>query len=381
MEFGWSADQDRLREATLAFASQQLNDDLVRRDREATFSRVGWDRCAKFGIHGLPIPKEFGGQGRDLVTTVLVLEALGRGCRDNGLLFSINAHLWATALPILKFGSTDQQTEYLPGLCAGTAIGAHAVTEAGSGSDALAVEALAEKSGGGYSLSGVKRYITNAPIADVFIVLANVRSDSGSLLPSAFIVPRALEGVAVSEAVDKLGLRTAAMGEVTFAECRLSSSALLGEEGSGTTVFQTTIEWERAFILATALGSLDRQIDDAVAFARTHVRFGSPIGDKQAVSHRIADMRVRLESARLLLYNVAWLKDQGRRTPLESAIAKLFVSTALRDSSVAAFETRGAAAYMSGSPEERDVRDSLASGIYSGTSDVLRNVIARLMGL
>jgi alkylation response protein AidB-like acyl-CoA dehydrogenase len=171
------------------------------------------------------------------------------------------------------------------------------------------------------------------------------------------------------------------MGEVFLDDCRVPASALLGPPGSGMTVFSTTIEWERSFIFATALGTMQRQLEESVTHARTHTRFGQPIGKNQAVAFRIADMRVRLDAARLLLYQAAWLKDQGRRITLESAVVKLFVSEALVASSLAAFDTQGAAAYMSGAPEERDLRDALASRIHSGTSDIQRVIIASMLGL
>lgn len=379
MDFGWSEDQQLLGQSAVEFSRRELNTDLLELDQASQFPHKAWIRCAEFGVQGMPIPEQFGGQGADLVTTALVLESLGYGCEDNGLLFSINAHLWSCAVPIWKFGDDRQRGRYLPSLCDGSLIGVQAVTEAGSGSDAFAVSTMAVPDGDHYVLNGSKIFITNAPIAGVLVVLARTGSNIGELC--AFIVEADTPGLIVSKPFDKLGLHTSPMGEVTFSDCRVPASALLGGPGAGMTVFNTTIEWERSFILASALGTMRRQVDEAVRHASTHQRFGKPIGKNQSVANRIVDMRVRLDAGRFLLYHLAWLKDQGKRTGLESAIVKLFLSDAFVESSTAAFETFGALAYMTGTAQERDLRDSLASRIYSGTSDIQRMIVARMLGL
>jgi alkylation response protein AidB-like acyl-CoA dehydrogenase len=380
VDFDWSEEQVLLAESAAEFARKELND-----GRRRAFPRQAWRRCAEFGVQGLPIPAAFGGQGADAVTTALVLESLGYGCRDNGLLFSLNAHLWSCALPIWKFGRDAQRHRYLPGLCDGSLIGVQAVTETGSGSDALAVSTTARRDGDHYVLNGTKTFITNASVADVLIVLARDEADAkgaGGLADlCAFIVERDTDGLWAGAPFDKLGLHASPLGEITFTECRVPAEARLGGPGAGMAVFTTTIEWERSFILATALGTMRRQLEETVEYAAGHRRFGRPIGKQQAVAHRIADMKVRLEAGRLLLYRLAWLKDQGRRTTLESSITKLYLSEAFVASSLAAFETYGASGYLAGTAPEENLRDSLASRIYSGTSDIQRSVIAGLLGL
>lgn len=381
MEFGWTDEQRRLGQAAAEFARKELNTDLLELDQLARFPHQAWLRCAEFGVQGLPIPEAFGGQGADLVTTALILESLGYGCQDNGLLFAINAHLWSCTMPIWKFGDDIQRHHYLPALCDGTMIGVQAVTEAGSGSDAFAVSTRAEPDGDQYVLNGAKIFITNAPVSDVLIVLARAGNGGDASELCAFIVERDTPGLIISQPFDKLGLRTSPLGEVTFADCRVPASRLLGGPGAGMTVFSTTLDWERSFILASALGTMRRQLEESVGYASTHRRFGLPIGKNQSVANRIVDMRVRLDAARLLMYQLAWLKDQGRRTTLESAILKLFLSEAFVESSLAAFETFGAQAYITGQAQERNLRDCLASRIYSGTSDIQRVIISRLIGL
>lgn len=379
MDFALTAEQEQMRKEAGRFAQTQLNSSSPGTNQ--AFSRDLWRRCAEFGVQGMPFPSEYGGQGADLLTTVLTLEELGYGCQDNGLLFSLGAHMWSCALPVWRFGDARQKDRYLPSLCDGSAIGVQAVTEVRSGSDALAVGTTARLCGDGYVLDGVKTFITNAPVADVFVVLAQAGDigDVGGLC--AFIVERDLPGVSVGEPFEKLGLSSSPMGEVVLDGCRVPADAMLGGQGAGMAVFNTTIDWERSFILATALGTMRRQLEDSVTHARVHQRFGEPIGRNQSVSSRIVDMRVRLEASQMLLYRLAWLKDQGKRTSMESSIVKLFLSEALVESSMAAFTTHGAYAYMSGTSQERDVRDALASRIYSGTSDLQRVIIARMLGL
>jgi alkylation response protein AidB-like acyl-CoA dehydrogenase len=381
LEFGWSAEQARLGRETIDFARKQLNSEPAEPGGAVPFARESWHRCAQFGIQGLPIPECHGGQGADLVTTALVFESLGYGCSDTGLIFSINAQLWGCTVPIWKFGTTAQQSRYLPSLCNGSLIGALAVTEAESGSDVFAVTTTATSESDHYVISGSKIFVTNAPIADVIVVLARHREEPGVGGLCAFIVDRDTPRVFISEPYPKLGLHSSPMGQVTLDKCRVPASALLGGYGGGMTVFNTTIEWERSFILASVLGSMRRQLEGAIAHARSHRRFGQPIGKNQAVANRIIDMRARLDMARLLLYQLAWLKDQGKRSTIESAIAKLVISESFVQSSDAAFQTFGAQAYMAGSPAERDLRDALASRIHSGTSDIQRMLVARLLGL
>lgn len=381
MEFGWTNEQRQIGLAAVEFARRELNTDLAAREHEARFPRKAWLRCAEFGVQGLPIPVELGGQGADLVTTAHVLESLGYGCADNGLLFALNAHMWSCAVPIWKFGDDTQRRRYLPSLCDGSMIGANVVTEAGSGSDVYAVSTSAVPDGDQYVLNGTKIFITNASVADVGLVLARDASEGSVAGLCMFIVELDRSGITVSQPFDKLGLRTSPLCEVTFTDCRVPASSLVGGPGAGMAVFNAGMEWERSFILASALGTMRRQLEESVRHAGDHSRFGQPIGKNQSVANRIVDMRVRLDAARLLMYQVAWLKDQGKHATLESAIVKLFLSEAFVESSADAFQTFGAQAYIAGTAQERDFRDSLASRIYSGTSDIQRVIISRLLGL
>jgi len=205
MDFSLSAEQRELKEAAAAFASAKLNQDLAEREEAGEFPLAAWGACAEFGIQGLPVPAELGGGGADILTTVLVMEALGYGCRDNGLIFSLNAQLWSLELPLVRFGTPAQQRAYLPGLISGDLIGVHAMTEPESGSDAFSMRTRAERRGGDYVLTGTKLYITNAPVADVVLVFAAHPGRPKMAGVSAFLVEKGTPGFTVTRALGKMG--------------------------------------------------------------------------------------------------------------------------------------------------------------------------------
>ena len=377
----WTPEQQELRREILRFATSELNDDVIERDAACSFSWDGWKKCAELGIQGLPVPDRYGGSGADPPTIVAALEALGEGCRDNGLLFSLNAHMWSCEIPVAKFGTEAQQARYLPGLADGSLIGVQAMTEPGSGSDAFSMRTRADPRGGSWIINGSKTFITNAPIADLFVVFASTDPSRGFASTSAFLVERSATGLTVGEPFHKMGLRTSPMSEVVFDECVVPEESLLGSRGAGMAVFNTSMDWERSFILATAVGTMQRQLEACTAYARERRQFGEPIGKFQAVSHRIVDMRLRLETARLLLYQQAARKAEASSSNLDAALVKLHLSECFVQSSTDALHVHGAFGYMTESQIERDLRDALAARIYSGTSDIQRNIVAAYMGM
>ena len=381
MDFSLSAEQEELKEAAVAFARRELDQGLAEREEAGAFSPEAWRACAKFGIQGLPVPAELGGQGADILTTVLVMEALGYGCHDNGLIFSLNAQMWSLELPLVKFGSPAQQQAYLPGLISGDLIGVHAMTEPDSGSDAYAMRTRFERRGDGYVLNGTKLYITNAPVSDVVLVFAVDPGKPKLAAISAFLVEKGTPGFSVTRGLDKMGLRTSPMGEVVLDDCYVPASNRVGREGAGMAIFNSAMTWERSCILASALGVMQRQMEACTAYARERKQFGQAIGKFQAVAGKIADMYLRLEAARLLVYQAAWLGQQGKPALAEAAAAKLFTSEAWVATSLDAIQVHGAYGYMKESGIERDLRDAVASTIYSGTSEIQRVILARMLGL
>jgi hypothetical protein len=381
VDFGWTEEQQRFRDEVVRFAQAELNDDLLARDDDGAFSREAWKKCAAFGIQGLPVAPEYGGSGADPLTIILALEALGYGCRDNGLIFSLNAQMWSCEIPLSKFGSDDQRKRYLPGLTDGSVVGVQAMTEPGAGSDAFGLTSRAERRGESYVLNGTKTFITNAPIADVFVVFASTDPSAGFAGVSAFVVDRETAGLSLGRPLRKMGLRTSPMSEVFLSDCEVPGESLLGAEGAGMAIFNSSMEWERGYILAAAVGSMQRLLEQSVGYAKERKQFGKPIGKFQAVAHRIADMKLRLETARLLLYRLGWLMKEGKSTPLESALVKLHVSECFLASSLDALQTHGGYGYMTEYEVEREVRDAIGGRIYSGTSDIQRNIIAGYLGL
>jgi alkylation response protein AidB-like acyl-CoA dehydrogenase len=381
IDFAPTQEQASLREEIVAFAQGALREDVVRLDSEASFPREAWQRCAEFGIQGMPVPVEYGGLGLDAITIMLALEALGYGCNDNGLIFSLNAQMWACEVPIAKFGSEEQKRRYLPGLSEGTLIGAHAMSEPGSGSDAFALTTTATEQGDGYVLNGSKTFVTNAPVADVFVVFATTDRSRGFAGLCAFLVDRDTPGLSLGAPLHKMGLRTSPISEVFLDDCHLAADRMLGKRGAGMALFNHSMEWERGCILACTVGSMQRQLERSVAYARERKQFGKPIAKFQAVSHRIVDMKVRLEAARALLYRLGWLMDQGRSSPMDSALTKLFLSESFVQSSTDALEIHGGYGYMTEYELERELRDAIGAQIYSGTSDLQRNTIARSLRL
>lgn len=359
---------------------RDLGADLPARERTGTLQPGDWQRCADAGVLGLPVPRAYGGLGLNPLTCALALEGLGEGCRDNGLMIALGAHIWAAEIPLLLFGSEEQKNRYLPGLCDGRLIGAHAITEAGSGSDALSLTATARRDGDHYVLDGAKRFVTNAPLADVFLVYATVNPALGFTGVTAFLVERGHAGLTVETRYEKAGLRTAPWGEITLSGCRVPLSARLGAEKQGSRILAATMAWERSLILAPLLGAMGRQIDDCVQYARTREQFGRNIGKFQSVSHRIVEMRIRLDEARLLTHRAAWDLERDVASHYAEA-AQLRTSESAVETFLDALQVYGGLGYTTDTDVERNLRDALGTRISSGTSDMQRLVIAEKLGL
>jgi alkylation response protein AidB-like acyl-CoA dehydrogenase len=382
VDFALDPEQLALRETIVRFAQAELNAEARERDRDQTFPRALWKRCGEMGLTGLAIPEEHGGAGLSSLSTALALEAFGYGCRDGGLVFAVAAHLLAGAVPVWRHGTAEQKSRYLRGLATGELIAANAATEPGSGSDAFAMSTTAEAVDGGYRLRGTKTLCSNAPVADLLIVYAVTdRSPPVWTGISAFLVDGNAPGMSKSKAIESMGLRTCAMGEIALDDVFVTTDAVLGGIGGGATVFNHTMEWERALLAACHVGTMERLLEKAVAYARVRKVQGQPIGKLQAVSHRIADMKARLEAARLLAYRAAWRVGQGGGAGADAPLTKLFVSEVLLTTALDALRTLGGYGFLTEYEVERAVRDAVGSTLYSGTSDVQRNLVARWLGL
>ena len=255
------------------------------------------------------------------------------------------------------------------------------MTEPGSGSDAFALATTATRDGDGYVLRGSKTFVTNAPDADLLLVFATTDRARPLAGVCAFLVERETPGLAVGRPLRKMGLETSPIAEVFLEGCRVPASAMLGVPGAGVALFTAAMERERGFILASAVGTMERDLERCVAYARERRQFGRPIGAFQAVSHRVVDMRLRLETARLLVRQLAWRVDRGLPVALESALVKLHLSESFLQSSLDAVQVHGGYGYVAEYEVERHLRDAVAGRLYSGTSEVQRNLVAHLLGL
>ncbi len=379
MDFSFSEEQQQLRQGAQKFGAS-LNEGLAQRYTDAEFSRDLWDRCGQFGLQGMVVPAAYGGGEHDPLDMVAILEGLGLGCRDNGLIFSIGAHLWACEIPLQLFGTEEQKQKHLTRLCSGEAIGANAMTEPDSGSDAYSLRSTAVEDGDHYVLNGTKTFVTNAPVADLFITYART-GGSGFAGITGFVVERDTPGLFVGPKFDKMGLRTSLMSEVAFEDCRVPGDAVIGRVGSGSFVFNHSMEWERLMIMASALGSMEHWLDRCTTYVKERKVGDTPISKHQAVAHRLVDMELHLEAARAALYRAAWIKGEKGAAMRESAMAKVTASEAYVSNCRAALQLHGAYGYMAEYELERELRDATASTLYSGTSEVQRNIIAALKGL
>jgi L-prolyl-PCP dehydrogenase len=382
MDFSLSEEQKILRVNIVRFAREVLNPGATERDRDQTFSPELWKKCAEIGIQGLPVPEEYGGSGFDPLSCAMALESLGYGCKDGGLVFSLCAHLLSCVVPLWKHGSERQKQRYLPGLCDGTLIGVHAMTEPDSGSDAFALRTRAEADGQGFHITGTKTFISNGPIADVVIVFAVTDPQKGYHGGiTAFLVERGAKGFSAGAKFEKMGLRSSPIGELVFDGVHVPNEAVLGGVGAGSAIFTASMDWERICLFASHVGAMERLLETSVAYARTRSQFGQSIGKFQAVSHRLADLKVQLEAARLLIYRAAWRLEHARNASLDASVAKLFASESLVEAALSAVQVHGGYGFMTEYEVERALRDAVSSTLYSGTSEMQRNIIARWLGL
>jgi alkylation response protein AidB-like acyl-CoA dehydrogenase len=362
-----------------AWASEHLGRrDLVAADAASEFARDEWRRCGERGVFRLLVPEEHGGSGADLATVLLTLEGLGHGCADNGLTFAIASQLLSTQVALTRFASAEQRDRWLPGLLDGTALAALAMTEPESGSDAFAMAARAvELPDGSYRLTGHKSYITFGPVCDLAIVFASTRPEAGSWGVSAFLVDTALPGVHRTDVREKMGMRTTPFGDLVLDDVVVPADALLGRPGAGSRIFAAILDIERSYVFAPQVGAMQRQVEQAVAFARSRHQGGGPIGRYQAVSHRIVAMKERHERARLFLYRAAIAEVTGR----DVTMAKIVACDTGIESALDMATIHGARGYVTEFEVERGFRDAVGGLAYSGSTDVLRNVVARLLGI
>jgi L-prolyl-PCP dehydrogenase len=379
MDFSWTNLQDELYDNILKFAKEMHH--RSQKERNFSFDSEKWRLCGEQGLMGICAPERYGGLGFDALTTARIIEAFGRGCEDRGLVFSAAAHLFACVMPIVEYGAEELKEKILPRLCSGEWIGANAITESGAGSDVFALKTRAVRDGDEYILTGTKEYVTNGPVADVIIVYATVNPAFGFLGVTPFLVEKNTPGLSVGKPYGKMGLTSSQNSSIYLENCRIPASQRLGAEGQGGQVFKCSMQWERACLFALYVGMMEQQLEKCLAYARERRQFGKPISKNQAISHRIADMKLRLEGARLLLYRACWLFDQGKNSTLDISLAKVAVSEAAIQSGLDAIQIHGGIGYVTEAGVEGALRDAIPGTIFSGTSEIQRDLIVKELGI
>lgn len=381
MDFALSLEQEAFYKTVVDFAADVVAPEAGQRDREGRFDRAVWDACGELGLCGLPISEAYGGSGADCVTTALALEALAYGGKDAGLGLSLGAHLVIGSKPIELHGTETQKAHYLPRLASGEWIGAFGITEPEAGSDTAALRATGRREGDDWVLNGTKTFITNGPVCDVFTVV--VRTDpeaSAGAGVTAFIVDADTPGLSVGGELDKMGNRSSPTSEMIMVDVRVPDSQRLGDEG--TALWQVAFEcfdWERTVMLGSAIGGMDRQLADCLIYAKQREAFGKPIAAYQAISHKLADMKIRLETARLALRYAAWLKDQDKPHMTEASLAKAHVAECAAASADDAIQLHGGWGYIKEFDVERAWRDAKLTALGGGTTEIQKLVIARTL--
>jgi alkylation response protein AidB-like acyl-CoA dehydrogenase len=379
MDFELSQDQREIRALTRDFARAEIEPHAAEWDRTHEFPRELFGKLAELGLMGVCVPEEYGGAGADFLSYILVLEELSRA--DAGVGVTVAVHTSAVTLPILLFGSDEQRSRFVPPLAQGEHLGAFALTEAEAGSDAGALRTKAEPSKDGWTISGAKQWITNARYAGTFLLFARTdASTTGARGVSAFILDA--EHVRVTRDEEKLGLNSSTTNDIVVDGAQVGRDRLLHQENRGFRVAMTTLDGGRIGIAAQALGIAQAAYDVAREYALERRAFGQRIADFQAIQHKLADMSMEIDAARLLVYRAAWLKQERRRHTEEGAKAKLFASEMARRQTAEAIQILGGYGYTKDFPVERYYRDAKITEIYEGTSEIQRLVIARsIMGL
>lgn len=376
----WTDEQRALRQRyTASFAT--WGESHIQRDQEGAFPREQWKPVGESGLLGLPFDAEWGGGARDLLTTMYVLESLGYYCRDSGLNFSVATQIVSAGVPIQRFGSADLKARYLPGICDGTLIGAHAITEPQGGSDAAAIQTTANQDGDSFVLNGEKCFISNGPVADVFVIYAKTATGNGPFSMTAFVVDRGTPGFEIGQAVEKMGLRTSPFGNLIFHDCRVPSRNVVGHVGRGFMLLDYVMKWEILCNFITTVGTMRNRMEKCIEFSRSRIQFGAPISSYQLISTKLVNMKIGVETARMWMYETADRFLAGKDVLADIAIAKLLVSESNLNSALDAVQIFGGRGYIVDCAVEKDLRDAIGGTIYSGTSEVQRGKIARMMGV
>lgn len=377
MYFKLSEEHEMIRKMVRDFAKKEVEPTAAERDEQERFDMDIFRKMADLGLLGIPWPEDYGGIGSDYLSYVIAVEELSRVCASTGV--TLSAHTSLAGWPIYKFGTEEQKQKYLKPMALGEKIGAYGLTEPGSGSDAGGMRTNARLEGDHYVLNGVKIFITNGGIADIYIVFVVTDPTSKNKGTTAFIIEKEFEGFSVGKKERKLGIRSSPTTEIIFEECKVPKENVLGKIGEGFKIAMMTLDGGRNGIAAQAVGIAQGALDAAVTYAKQREQFGKPIAAQQGISFKLADMATNIEAARLLTYQAAWLESVGLPYGKESAMSKLFAGDTAMKVTTEAVQVFGGYGYTKDYPVERYMRDAKITQIYEGTQEIQRLVISRML--
>ncbi|PEQ92880.1 acyl-CoA dehydrogenase [Neobacillus sp. OS1-33] len=377
MRFQLTEEHEMIKKMVRDFAKKEVEPTAAIRDEESRFDRSIFDKMAELGLAGIPWPEEYGGIGSDFLAYCIAVEELSRVDASIGV--TLSAHTSLGGWPVYKFGTEEQKQQYLRPMAQGEKIGAYALTEPGSGSDAGAMRTTARLEGDHYVLNGSKIFITNGGYADIYIVFALTDPAQKTKGATAFIVESNFPGFSIGKKENKLGIRSSATTEIIFEDCIVPVENVLGKVGDGFKIAMMTLDGGRNGIAAQAVGIAQGALDAAVGYAKDRVQFGKPISLQQGIGFKLADMATNIEAARLLTYQAAWLESEGLPYGKESAMSKLFAGDTAMKVTTEAVQVFGGYGYTKDYPVERYMRDAKITQIYEGTQEIQRLVISRML--
>jgi len=374
MNFMLSEEQELIRSNVREFALKYIEPVAAKIDQESRYPVEIFEKLAELGMMGISYPTEYGGGGTEFLTTMIVTEELARSCASTGFLHGYSYGL--VGHPIITFGNEEQKQKWMPGLAAGKLVGSFALTEPGAGTDVSAATTTAVKNGDEYILNGTKTFITNATIADVFVVFTYTDRSAGAKGMSCFLIPKGTPGLNAGQHFDKMGVRGSLTSEVVLKDCAVPADCMLGKEGDGFKIAMSALDVGRIGIAAMSTGITQGCLDESISYSKERVQFKKPIASQQAIQWFIADMSTDVDAARFLYMNAAFIKDQGKPFSVAASKAKLFCSECAARHSTKAVQIQGGYGFMTGSKAGRFYRDVKLAEIGEGTSEAQRMIIA-----
>jgi acyl-CoA dehydrogenase len=375
MNLVFTEEQLMMQKMVRDFAQKEIAPAVEHMEATEEFPRHLIKKMAELGLMGIPVPEEYNGAGMDFTSYIIAINELSKVSATIGVILSVHTSVGTN--PILYFGNEEQKEKYIPKLASGEYLGAFGLTEPSSGSDAASLKTRAVKQGDHYVLNGSKIFITNAGVADVYIVFASTEPDKGSYGISAFIVDKDTPGFSVGKKEKKMGLNGSNTCEIMFEDARVPAENLLGDEGEGFKIAMSNLDWGRIGIAAQSLGIAEAALEYAAQYAKERKQFGKPIGRNQGLAFKLADMATEVEAAKLLTYRAANLKTNNLPCGKEASMAKLFASETAMKSAIEAVQIYGGYGYTKEYPVERLFRDAKVCQIYEGTSEIQRMVLSK----